>query len=69
MYVAVRMALRKMTSLILRYANTDMMNLFLEEVSKDFKDCFVIMMVDGAGCYDPEKLRSMTNFEYLKVRS
>ena len=122
------MALGKMTSLILPYANTDMMNLFLEEVSKDFKDYFVIMLVDGAGWHrsrlkipenirliyqpshspelnpaerlweelrekhlpnkafrsldaveralceglgklhdDPERLRSMTNFEYLKV--
>ena len=43
------MALGKMTSLILPYANTDMMNLFLEEVSNDFKDYFVIMLVDGAG--------------------
>lgn len=128
-YAAVCMALGKMTSLILPYANTEMMNLFLEEVSKDFKDCFVIMLVDGAGwhrsgrlqlpeniklvyqpshspelnpvehlweelrenylpnmafrslnavekalihglrelCNDPERLRSMTNFEYLAV--
>ena len=25
------------------------MDLFLEEVSKDFKDCYVIVLVDGAG--------------------
>ena len=43
------MALGKMTSLILPYANTGMMNLFLEEVSRDFEDYFVIMLVDGAG--------------------
>ena len=36
-YAAVCMALGRMTTLILPYANTDMMNLFLEEVSKDFK--------------------------------
>jgi transposase len=130
-YAAVCMALGKMTSLILPYANTEMMNLFLEEVSKDFKDYFVIMLVDGAGWHrsgglkipenirliyqpshspelnpvehvweelrekhlpnkvfrsldaveralcdglcklhdNPEKLRSMTNFEYLSVLS
>jgi transposase len=128
-YAAVCMAMGEMTSLILPYANTDMMNLFLEEVSKDFKDYVVIMMVDGAGWHrsgglkipenirliyqpshspelnpvehlweelrekhfpnkafrsldeveqalcdglcklhdDPERLRSMTNFEYLQV--
>ena len=48
-YAAVCMVLGKMTSLILPYANTDMMNLFLEEVSAEFKEYFVIMLVDGAG--------------------
>jgi hypothetical protein len=43
------MALGKMTSLILPYANTEMMNLFLEHVAEDFKDCFVIMLIDQAG--------------------
>ncbi|MBI5251306.1 MAG: transposase [Desulfomonile tiedjei] len=47
-YAAVCMDLGKMTSLILPYANTDMMNLFLEEVSNDFKEHFVIILVDGA---------------------
>ncbi len=47
-YAAVCMALGKMTSLILPYANTDMMNLFLEKVSHDFTEYFVIMLVDGA---------------------
>jgi hypothetical protein len=37
------MALGKMASLILPYANTDMMNLFMEEASHDFKDYFVIL--------------------------
>jgi len=48
-YAAVCMALGKITSLILPYANTAMMNLFLEEVSRDFKEYFVLMPVDGAG--------------------
>jgi hypothetical protein len=50
------MALGKMTSLILPFANTEMMNLFLEEVSNDFKDCFVIMLVDGAGWHRSVRL-------------
>jgi len=37
-YSAVCMALGKMTSLILPYANTEMMSLFLAQVAEDFKD-------------------------------
>jgi transposase len=55
-YAAVCMALGKMTSLILPFANTEMMNLFLEEVSSDFKDFFVIMLVDGAGWHRSGRL-------------
>ncbi len=43
------LALCKVTSLILPYARTDMMNLFLEEVYHDFREYLVIMPVDGAG--------------------
>ncbi len=60
-YAAVCMALGKMTSLILPYANTDMMNLFLEEVSHDFKDYFVIMLVDGAGWHRSNDLKTPEN--------
>ncbi len=56
-YAAVCRALGKMNSLILPYANTEMMNLFLEEVSMDFKDYFVIMLVDGVGWHRSEKLK------------
>jgi hypothetical protein len=60
-YVAVCMALGKMTCLILPYASTEMMNLFLEEVSTDFKDYFILMLVDGAGWDRVERLK------YLKT--
>jgi len=50
------MALGKITSLILPYANTEMMNLFLQEVAQDFKDFFVIMLVDQAGWHTSKKL-------------
>jgi hypothetical protein len=39
----------KMTSLILPYAKAVMTNLSLEEVSRDFKKYFVIVLVDGVG--------------------
>ncbi len=55
-YAAVCMALGKITSLILPYANTEMMNLFLQEVAQDFKDYFVIMLVDQAGWHTSKKL-------------
>jgi transposase len=55
-YAAVCMALGKITSLILPYANTEMMNLFLQEVAQDFKDSFVIMLVDQAGWHKSKTL-------------
>lgn len=47
-YAAVAPELGKMTALVLLYANTQMMNLFLAQVSREFKDCFLVMQVDGA---------------------
>ena len=38
-----------MTSLILPYADTAMMNLFLEHVSHTFSQYFLIIQVDQAG--------------------
>lgn len=68
-YVAVCMALGKMTSLILPYANTDMMNLFLEEVSNDFKEYFVIMLVDGAGWHRSQDLKIPENVRLIQQPS
>jgi len=51
--------------LILPYANTDMMNLFLEEVSNDFKEYFVIMLVDGAGWHMAKRLNIPENIRLL----
>ena len=68
-YAAVCMALGQMTSLILPYANTDMMNLFLEEVSNDFKDYFVIMLVDGAGRHRSGDLKIPENIRLVQQPS
>jgi hypothetical protein len=68
-YAAVCMALGKMTSLILPYANTDMMNLFLEEVSRDFKEYFVIMLVDGAGWHLSQGLKIPENIRLIQQPS
>ena len=68
-YAAVCMAPGKMTSLILPYANTDMMNLFLEEVSNDFKEYFVIMLVDGAGWHRSQDLEIPENIRLIEQPS
>lgn len=38
-----------MTTLILPYASTEMMNLFIGQVATDFSHYFVILLVDPAG--------------------
>ena len=48
-YAAVCPSLGKMTTLILPFANSEMMTIFLDQVSKDFKKFFIIMLVDRAG--------------------
>ncbi len=63
------MALGKMTSLILPYANTDKMNLFLEEVSHDFKEYFVILLVDGAGRHRSQDLKIPENIRLIQQPS
>lgn len=63
------MALGKITSLILPYANTEMMNLFLEEVSGDFKEYFVIMLVDGAGWHRSHGLKIPENIRLIQQPS
>jgi putative transposase len=68
-YAAVCMVLGKMTSLILLCANTDMMNLFLEEVSRDFKDYFVVMLVDGAGWHRSHGLELPENIRLIQQPS
>jgi hypothetical protein len=48
-FTAVCPALGKMTSLILPWANTEMMNIFLRQVAEDFSDYFILMLTDQAG--------------------
>jgi len=38
-----------MTSLVLPYADTAMMNLFLAHLSRDFNEFFVLMLMDQVG--------------------
>jgi hypothetical protein len=48
-YVAVCPALGKLSALVLPWANSKMMQLFLEQVSIDFEEYFVIILMDKAG--------------------
>jgi hypothetical protein len=64
-YTAVCMALGKMTSLILPHANTQMMDLFLEQVARDFAGYFVIMLVDQAGWHMTKRLKIPENIRLL----
>lgn len=47
-YAAVAPSNGQMTCLILPYANTKMMNLFLQQVSIEFADFFVVLQLDKA---------------------
>ncbi len=71
-YAAVAPQLGLMTALVLPYANTEMINLFvrkaheLGQVTEEFKDYFLIIQVDGAAWHSskdlaiPENIRLIT---------
>jgi DDE superfamily endonuclease len=55
-FVAVAPALGFMTALVLPASNTDMMNVFLEQVSLECAEYFVVMQVDGASYHKSDDL-------------
>ena len=68
-YVAVCPALGKMTALILPWANTTMMSIFLNQLSQDYSDYFIIMVTDGAGWHTSKKLQVPENITLVKQPS
>jgi hypothetical protein len=64
-YAAVAPQLGRMTALILPYANTQMMNLFLKQVSEDFAEYFIIMQVDRAAWHRSKSLQIPENIRLL----
>lgn len=64
-YCAVAPSLGKISSLILPYCNTEMMNLFLDNVSKDFSNNQIIMQVDRAGWHRSKSLRIPDNIHFI----
>lgn len=64
-FAAVCAALGKMTALILPFVNIEMMNIFLDHVSRDFKDFFVIMIVDQAAWHTSKRLKIPENIRLI----
>jgi len=55
-FTAVAPSIGKICSLILPTANTESMNIFLQQVSQTFSDYFLVMQVDQAGWHQAKKL-------------
>jgi hypothetical protein len=66
-FTAVCPELGKMTSLILPWANTEMMNIFLRQVAEDFSDYFILMLADQAGWHIAQKLEVPENIRLIKL--
>lgn len=64
-YAAVAPQLGQMTALVLPYANTKMMNLFLKQVSQDFAEYFVVLQVDRAAWHRGKSLQIPENIRLL----
>jgi hypothetical protein len=65
-YVAVCPALGKLSALVLPWANTEMMQLFLEQVSQDFAENFVIILMDQAGWHISRRLHLPENIRIIQ---
>jgi transposase len=68
-YSAVCPSLGKITSLILPYGNTQMMNIFLKHVAKEFEKYNIIMLLDQAGWHRSNSLKVPKNIKLLKQPS
>jgi transposase len=64
-YVAVAPKYAEMTCLILPYSNTEMMNMFLKQVSEDFSSYFIVMQVDQASYHDSNDLLIPENIRLI----
>jgi transposase len=55
-YAAIAPEKGEMTSLVLPYSNTEMMNIFLKHVSSTFSEYFIVMQTDQAGWHSSKDL-------------
>jgi transposase len=65
-FAAVAPSLGKLSALVLPTANTAMMTLFLEQVSQDFADSFIVMQVDQAGWHRSKELVIPANMRLIQ---
>lgn len=65
LFAAVCPQLGRLTALILPWANLSMMALFLQQVAEEFKDYFMIMLVDQAAWHTSKKLPVPANIRLL----
>jgi transposase len=68
-YTAVCPDTGECTSLILPFANTQMMNIFLDHVSKEFIEYNIIMLVDKAGWHRSNNLKIPENIRLINQPS
>lgn len=68
-YVAVCPSLGELTALILPWANSQMMSLFLKHVSGSYQNYFIIMLIDGAGWHISKSLEVPENIRLIKQPS
>ncbi len=66
-FVAVCPALGRMTSLVIPYANTAMMNLFLAHLAREFDGYFVLMLMDQASWHVSKELKVPENFRLIPL--
>ncbi|MDD3436523.1 MAG: IS630 family transposase [Candidatus Gastranaerophilales bacterium] len=64
-YSAVCPATGDLISLVLPYADTQCMNIFLEYISKTYVDYFIIMQADGAGWHKSKGLKIPENIRFV----
>lgn len=57
----------EMVSLVLPYANTDCMNIFLDEVSKRYSSNHILMIADGAAWHRSKTLKLPSNIEMFPL--
>ncbi|MFC1567181.1 IS630 family transposase, partial [bacterium] len=65
-YAVVFPKLGEIEALILPGVNIDMMNLFLEHISIEYKDYFLIMQVDRAGWHKSKKIKIPENIRLIE---
>ncbi len=56
-----------MSSMILPRSDTEMMNIFLQAVGKEFQESFVIMILDRAGWHFSKKLQIPENIRIMPL--